>query len=102
MSAAPFAVLEERLASVTMSRLANVECVANGSPFAAQFNITDRLAFDQVSAGDYSLRYLSADVVLAKGDGVVVTGGAYAGAYVVADAPLRINGQESVVGLVRD
>lgn len=86
------------MAGVCMSRLANVSCVANGVEFSAQFDITDRTAFDAVTAGDYTLRYLASGVVLKQGDDVVVDGVAYQ----VADVPARINAQEFVAGLVRD
>ena len=96
--ATPFAALEQRMAGMCMSRLANVSCAANGVEFFAQFDTADRTAFDAVTAGDYTLRYLASGVALKQGDDVVVDGVAYQ----VADVPARINAQEFVAGLVRD
>lgn len=94
-----FAALEARTATVGYSRLANaVATTSGGESFPAFFDTTDRTAFDAVTAGDYTLRYLASGVVLKQGDDVVVDGVAYQ----VADVPARINAQEFVAGLVRD
>lgn len=96
-----FAELEQRMAGVGNARLSNVSATANGTPFTGQFDIADRDAFDTVQAGDYTLRYLTSVVELARSDSVTLTGGLHDGEYIVADPPARLNGQESVVGLVR-
>lgn len=101
MTIAPFASLEMRLAGIVNARLSNVECQANGATFGAMLDVTDRTAYDTVTIGDYSLRYLTADLRLEQGDEVTVSAGPLAGSYAVAEPPQRINGHESVAGLVR-
>lgn len=101
MTSTPFASLEMRLACAVNARLSNAECSASGVTFLAMLDITDRTAYDTVTVGDYSLRYLTADVVLEPGESVMVSAGPLAGEYMTAEAPARINAFESVVGLVR-
>lgn len=94
------------MAGMCMARLANASCVASGVEFSAQFDTADRTAFDAVTAGDYTLRYMGAGVVLKQGDDVMVKQDDSMAddwvAYQVADVPARINAQEFVAGLVRD
>lgn len=98
MTRAPFASLEFRLASIVNARLSNAECQANGAVFGAMLDTSDRTVYDAVTVGDYTLRYLTADVVLEEGDALVVAGVDY----VVAAAPQQINAYESVAPLRRD
>lgn len=98
---APFADIENMLSETTMGMLANVVVQANGATFGAMLDVTDRTAYDTVTIGDYSLRYLTADVRIEQGDEVTVSAGPLAGSYAVAEPPQRINGHESVAGLVR-
>jgi hypothetical protein len=69
----------------------------DGTPLC-MFNVIDRNAFDAVTAGDYTVRYITADVTLEAGDSVMINGAEY----VLPSPPLQINAQESVAGLVLD
>lgn len=68
----------------------------SGDAFVGIVSATDRTAFDAVTAGDYTLRYLAVDVVLADGDEIFVGEAPYQ----VVTTPQRINAQEFVVGLM--
>ena len=81
--------------------LGGVSIAASGAVAPALLDITDRAAFDTVTVGDYSLRYLTEDALLEQGDEVAVSAGPLAGTYAVAEVPQRNNAFESVVGLVQ-
>lgn len=99
MMLVPFADLELRMARARNARLANAAVTpAIGEPFAAEFDETDRTAFDTVQVGDFTLRYLSAAGTLAKGDLLDIGGVSYR----VADLPRRIGRHEMLVGLMQE
>ncbi|MBW7896526.1 MAG: hypothetical protein H3C27_15570 [Opitutaceae bacterium] len=98
MAAAPFAAIEQCIADACTALLANAIVNAGGADFAARFSIADRDAFDAVSVGDYTLRYLTADAPdLVRGEVIMVDGTDYT----VAAQPARLNAHESTVALTR-
>ena len=81
--------------------LGGVSVTVSGAVVSALLDITDRTAYDTATVGDYSLRYLTADVLLEPGESITVSAGPLAGEYQTVETAQRINAFESVVGLVR-
>lgn len=87
MSLAPFAAIEQRIATATASRLANaVVLLANGQAFGAELNQADEPSFDVVTSGAESLVYRSCHA-LTDGEAITINGAAYR----VAGATRRVD-----------
>lgn len=87
MTLAPFAELEQRIATATSAMLANAYVVlTNGESFGAELTQADEPSFDMVITGAESLIYLSQHA-LSDGDEITINGRVYQ----VAGAPRRLN-----------
>jgi hypothetical protein len=78
-------------------RVGDLATTQAGTTLHGVFQTAERTAFDTALAGDYTLRYLTADAVLTAHDLVTIAGTEYE----VIGVPERINAHESTAQLMR-